>query len=419
MTLAEVSTRIIQPNEFNRIYVEESDNAIAVLLAGNVQDGELKTESPIFLSSNAIDSDAFLDSYLNVGDILITRTGANAGATCAIRNLPRPFIISSHSIRIVPNQTIVDFEYFEHFLLSRWGKAQVNRLFTGAAQRQLQLASISQVSICVPSLNVQRKLVAEMQAARESRKQKLAQADALLNVDDFLLNMLGLSRPKSDSRQVFGIRFQALRATKRLNSEYYHPERMNALRIIQTSSRYARLADFVHFIRKGIKPSADMFYIGLGNVQSNTGEFVETGEEVEGQVMRFQENDVLFGRLRPYLNKVIRADRDGVCSGEFHILRANSETEIGRELYPDYLAAILRSALVLIQTKHMMTGNTHPRLTNEDVVNLVVPIPPRELQKQIATEISQRQQMARHLRTQADAEWQTAKKRFEEQLLGE
>ena len=37
------------------------------------------------------------------------------------------------------------------------------------------------------------------------------------------------------------------------------------------------------------------------------------------------------------------------------------------EIIPEYLVAIMRSSLILAQTKHMMTGNTHPRISNDDV----------------------------------------------------
>jgi hypothetical protein len=76
---------------------------------------------------------------------------------------------------------------------------------------------------------------------------------------------------------------------------------------------------------------------------------------------------VLFARLRPYLNKAWRAERDGACSAEFRVIRIKEDVPA---LLLNYLAAVLRSSVVVAQTKHMMTGNTHPRLANEDVVNL-------------------------------------------------
>jgi len=99
------------------------------------------------------------------------------------------------------------------------------------------------------------------------------------------------------------------------------------------------------------------------------------------------------------LNKVYRVEMDGCCSTEFHVLRVKE----GVELLPEYLAAVLRSRLVLSQTVHMMTGNTHPRLTNDDVANLTVPIPSLEVQARVATEIGLRRDEARRLRGEAEA----------------
>ena len=92
----------------------------------------------------------------------------------------------------------------------------------------------------------------------------------------------------------------------------------------------------------------------------------------------FQTDDVLFARLRPYLNKVYCAEMSGCCSTEFHVLQVID----CEALLPEYLT--------LAQTTHMMTGNTHPRLTNDDVANLTVPIPPPGVQQPIATEIQYR-----------------------------
>ncbi len=92
-------------------------------------------------------------------------------------------------------------------------------------------------------------------------------------------------------------------------------------------------------------------------------------------------------------------------------------TRNDKELNADYLAVILRSSIILAQTKHMMTGNTHPRLTNEDVVNLVIPIPSIAIQNLIGEETRKRKSESRRLKSEAESEWQAAKDWFEAQLL--
>ena len=138
-------------------------------------------------------------------------------------------------------------------------------------------------------------------------------------------------------------------------------------------------------------------------------------EDAAGQAFTYCSEDVLYGRLRPYLNKVLYAEQDGICSTEFHVMRVKDKTTV----LPEYLAAILRSDMILSQTKHMMTGNTHPRISNDDVKNLYVPIPDISLQQTIVDELAKRRHQARALKKQAETEWQAAKLQFEKELLGD
>ena len=153
------------------------------------------------------------------------------------------------------------------------------------------------------------------------------------------------------------------------------------------------------------------FYVGLANVSANTGEYVEASEDAEGTIAEFEAGDVLFAKLRPYLNKVWVADRTGVCSPEFHVLRLRPDSRIRSA---DYLAAVLRFTATLAQTRHMMTGNTHPRLASEDVSALVIPVPSTDQQLTIAAEVDRRRAEARRLRAEARARWADARQAFED-----
>ena len=92
----------------------------------------------------------------------------------------------------------------------------------------------------------------------------------------------------------------------------------------------------------------------------------------------FERGDVLFSRLRPYLNKVHLAEAPGYCSTEFYVLRPKEGID------GEYLAVVLRSPLVTTQTRHLMTGNTHPRVAPHDASSLLVPTPPMDVQRAIA-----------------------------------
>ena len=68
---------------------------------------------------------------------------------------------------------------------------------------------------------------------------------------------------------------------------------------------------------------------------------------------------------------------------------------------PEYVAAILRSDLILLQTRHMMTGNTHPRISNDDIQNLYIPVPDISVQMQIVVDLRTRRIEARKLKCEA------------------
>ena len=68
---------------------------------------------------------------------------------------------------------------------------------------------------------------------------------------------------------------------------------------------------------------SDTPYLGLENVESWTGRIIETDfkPEIEGASNSFRKDDVLFGKLRPYLAKAVHAQYHGICTSELMVLR--------------------------------------------------------------------------------------------------
>src|ERR1035438_5045624 len=89
-----------------------------------------------------------------------------------------------------------------------------------------------------------------------------------------------------------------------------------------------RLKYTVKLINEKVDPvESDLPYMGLENVESWTGRRIQPQTEpqtAEGLSNYFRVNDVLFGKLRPYLAKVYRAEENGLCSGEMLVLRPNT-----------------------------------------------------------------------------------------------
>lgn len=286
--------------------------------------------------------------------------------------------------------------------------------FTGSSGHQRVPGTfLEQLQIPVPPLDIQRQLIAELDAARAERDRALAEAEHLLgSIDALVISKLGLPDAPTPSVGGYAIRLGLAKAASTLASDYFHPERMHALKAIQSLPN-APLSQLVSFQRQLAGSPGNARYIGLASVTGHTGQLADVVETASGQCFAFAPNDVLYGRLRPYLNKVWLATLTGVCSTEFHVMRVLDDVE----LLPAYLAVVLRTQLIVAQTKHMMTGNTHPRLANEDVVNLLIPLTDKPTQQRIVDETLAYQAEATRQRAHAETVWQQARERFEQQLL--
>lgn len=180
-----------------------------------------------------------------------------------------------------------------------------------------------------------------------------------------------------DPNKIFLVNFSELEG--RLDPEQCHKERIDAINRIKGTKKYYPLSVIASFDKTiTTEINTSVVYVGLENIESEYGNYIETSEKQSiSSAAIFHKTDVLFPKLRPYLNKVFYASFDGICSTEFYVLKASSL------VLPEYLAIFLRSSLVVNQTKHLMTGNTLPRLQTEDVKKLLVPVPPLHIQQQI------------------------------------
>ena len=121
-------------------------------------------------------------------------------------------------------------------------------------------------------------------------------------------------------------------------------------------------------------------YVALEHIESETGRLLTENvpEEVESTASIFKPGDVLFGKLRPYLNKVWLCNSSGACSTEFLVLRSNGEID------PAYLAYQLRSREFIRWIDSMTYGTKMPRANPEEVTSTRVAIGPFDDQIRIA-----------------------------------
>ena len=97
----------------------------------------------------------------------------------------------------------------------------------------------------------------------------------------------------------------------------------------------------------------------------------------EGVSNAFDADDVLFGKLRPYLAKAHHAQTSGICSSEFLVLRRKS-------IEPRFLVYYLLNSAFINVVDSSTYGAKMPRASWDFIGNLLALVPPPDEQRRIA-----------------------------------
>ena len=127
--------------------------------------------------------------------------------------------------------------------------------------------------------------------------------------------------------------------------------------------REVTLSECTELIRKLVSPSdmEDALYIGLEHIGEGTLSLIGQGSanDVTSTKSQFQRGDILFGKLRPYFRKVVRAPSDGLCSTDIWVVRARDE------VIQDYLYYCIASQQFVDFVTSGSEGTRMPRATWE------------------------------------------------------
>jgi len=146
------------------------------------------------------------------------------------------------------------------------------------------------------------------------------------------------------------------------------------------------------------------YYIGLEHVESITGEpqgiSIATSEQVRSRSKVFEQGDILYGRLRPYLRKALYVEppyTNGLCSTEFIVLKAKTEF-----LLPLFLREILVSDSVTELVARFQSGAALPRVSSKDLLSICIPVPPLKFQEECVEKIEHARKQRRELLLKAN-----------------
>jgi restriction endonuclease S subunit len=217
--------------------------------------------------------------------------------------------------------------------------SDLSETITGTAQPQITRTTLEPYQIPLPPLSVQQKIVSAIE---------------------------DLEKKETDAKTEIGAK------KKQIFSLLDKCPRDNISELCNVSNERCDPQD---------SPDTEFLYLGLEHIESNTGIYIdnfEVGNNILSIKNVFRKNDVLYGKLRPYLNKVAIPHQDGICSTDILVLKTD---------VPQILKYALLSEELVKQTSDLMNGVSLPRIRIEDFLSRKIPIPPLSEQQQIVAEI--------------------------------
>ncbi|MBN1873629.1 MAG: restriction endonuclease subunit S [Anaerolineae bacterium] len=118
--------------------------------------------------------------------------------------------------------------------------------------------------------------------------------------------------------------------------------------------------------------------VGLENIESKTGQFIPTDTTFDGDGTCFKVDDILFGKLRPYLAKVYLAEFSGNAVGDIFVYRPRSN------MLPKFAQYLMLSTRYIDVMNGSTIGAKMPRVSSRFIANLPVMTPPLPEQHAIA-----------------------------------
>ena len=133
-----------------------------------------------------------------------------------------------------------------------------------------------------------------------------------------------------------------------------------------------------------VKPSdvGDAPFIGLESIEAHSMRLLTTRRtgDVKSSGSYFEKGDILYGRLRPYLNKVYMPDFNGLASGEFIVFPKQDS------LNNAYLKYFLNQVEFASHATRLNAGD-RPRVDFSQLADYPFPLPPLPEQHRIVAEI--------------------------------
>lgn len=252
-------------------------------------------------------------------------------------------IFSAHGMVLRPNLKVIDANYFPFFISSDKFMDVAIRISVGGLSPTINWKDLAKQEFELPSLEEQKVLADKLWAAyrlKQAYKKLLAATDEMV---------------KSQFIEMFG---NPVTNTK--------------------GWKTAKIKDVAPEMPSKEQLSGKIWLLNLDMIESNTGRIIEkVYEDVENalSVQSFDEGNVLFSKLRPYLNKIVIPDEPGMATTELVPLRPEPS-----KLHKVFLSHLLRGNQFVNYANDIAGGTKMPRMPLTELRNFDCILPPMDKQ---------------------------------------
>lgn len=358
------------------------------------------------------------------GDILVSTTRPTRNAIARVPDeIGRAIASTGFAVIRDVNEDVVSADYFFHALRFSFCTMQFDQRSSGGNYPAITKDDLRKTIIPIPPPEVQRRIVAELDAAyAEKRKADEMAAKLLASIDDVVLSELGIPQmPPQDTSlktRVFTI------SSRDVADRTFAPAHYTA-NIDFSKSKFAccpflEMAKIDPFETEFVEPPYRL--VPMDAVSAEYGSIDRIEEICDGNMggySRFRDGDVICAKISPCMENgksaVVSTGEKGLLFGstEFYVFRPKQG-----QLLPDYLHLLLRMKRVREIAGCHLSGTTgHQRVTKRFFADLKIPVPPCSIQRQIVEKTTAIREKAKRLKHDAAKTLSAAKFSMEEQIL--
>ena len=264
---------------------------------------------------------------------------------------------------------------------------------TGSAQPKLNQDNLNKIEIPLPPLEEQRRIIAQvnlwqnyiqdLEASEIELKESVESAKS--KILDLAIHGKLVPQDANDE--------PASELLKRINPKAVascdNPHYEQVPFEIPSNWLWVKLGDITNYGKCSTCSVDDInnesWILELEDIEKDTGRVLvrhsKAEREIKGVRHSFYAGNILYSKLRTYLNKVLVAKEDGFCTTEIIPI------ECCDSVHPDYICNILRSKYFLDYTAQCGYGVKMPRLSTTDARKALIPLPPYKEQIRISEKI--------------------------------